>query len=106
MVFYSLVLGSVQYLIALFLVWQRIDFEEFRSWLKWVLLLPLIYTPIQIGAMLLVVAWRFDRLGDWVWVGHIAGFDLVLGYAYVAVWLVGYWLIRLFQDFTKRREMV
>ncbi|MBT65298.1 MAG: hypothetical protein CML13_19040 [Puniceicoccaceae bacterium] len=94
---YSVILGGLQYLMTVVFLWGLIDFNEFTSWLKWVLLLPLVFTVFQVFSMLLIFVWEFDRISDFAVLGVLGLFDLGLGYAYVAIWLIGYAVIRMFE---------
>lgn len=90
----SLVFGGAQYVVTLILVWPRINFFDFASWRKWVLRLPLIFVPIQFGGLLLFAMGDFDgwyRFADYL---PIAAISLILGYLYVATWLLGHWAIQ------------
>ncbi len=98
-VVYSLVFGGIQYLITIVFLWGLIDFDDYRSWLKWVILLPLIFTVFQLGTMLLIFVWEFDSLSDYASLGLLGLFDLGLGYAYVLIWIVGYTLLKAFNNF-------
>lgn len=91
----ALVFGGVQYMIALVLVWRRIDFDSLESIVIGCVALPIVFTPIQV----LVFAMFIIRSG---WSGlegifGLAGMDLMFGYMYVIVWFIGYWLFTLFR---------
>ena len=90
---FSLMLGGVQYLIALVIVWRQIDFESVESILMGCLKLPLVFTPIQlIGMSLFLMTDGFEGL---VVIFPMAAMDLLFGYGYVAVWLLGYGILAL-----------
>lgn len=97
-VVFSVIFGGIQYLMTLAFIWRKIDFDDFKSWLKWILLLPLIFTPVQ-------------TLGIWIFYGAVEGkfvdlnesfglmaFDLFVAYGYVAIWVLGYGTHRLLRD--------
>lgn len=96
-VVYSIVFGGIQYLITVVFLWAQIDFDDPRSWIKWILILPIIFTLVQVSTMLLIFGFGFRGLNDFASLGILALIDLALGYAYVAVWLLGYGCIRLTQ---------
>ncbi|MEO0510881.1 MAG: hypothetical protein AAF065_13595 [Verrucomicrobiota bacterium] len=104
MLVYSLLFGGVQYLITLFLVWRRIDFDDGRSWLRTVLIIPLIFTPIQIAATLpfILNAGRLDELHQTML--YLAILDLGFGYSYVALWLLGLIPLHLVTRFLKKQN--
>ncbi|MDQ8207854.1 hypothetical protein QEH52_10055 [Coraliomargarita sp. SDUM461003] len=95
----SVLYGGVQYLITIVFLWGRINFDDARSWVKYILMLPLIFTLVQVITMFVLIGWTAQRLNDLSWIGALALFDLVLGYAYVAVWLLGFMVIRAYQSF-------
>ncbi len=97
----SIPFGGLQYCIALYLVWTRIDFECTRSWVVGALWLPVIFTPIQIVGLLLFTFPSVDRWEDLRAYAMLAAYDLVLGYAYVLLWFAGLGLIRVVQLFRK-----
>lgn len=103
---FSILFGGIQYLITLVIIWRQIDFNEFKSWLKWILLLPLIFTPIQILVIWIcywIVAGKFVDLNESF--GFIS-FDLFVAYGYVAVWLLGYGGIRFWkQNFSEDSKL-
>ncbi|MDP4611622.1 MAG: hypothetical protein NWT02_10570 [Opitutales bacterium] len=94
---YSIVFGGLQYCIALYIVWTRIDFECTRSWIVGALWLPIIFAPIQIAGLLLVAGWDLGGIEDFWSFMFIAAYDLALGYGYVLFWFIGLGLIRMFQ---------
>lgn len=94
-VLYSVVFGGLQYLVMLLCLWPRINFASFKNWRDWALKLPLIFTPIQLGMVMLVFIWEIKKPSELLVVMYLGLLDLVIGYAYVAVWLLGYYLIRL-----------
>lgn len=95
-VVFSVIFGGIQYLITLAFVWRQIDFNDFKSWLKWILLLPIIFTPIQVLGMLLVYWLVEAQLVDLNESFGLFAFDLFVAYGYVAIWLLGYAAIRFF----------
>lgn len=97
----SIFFGGIQYAIALYIVWTRIDFERTQSWIVGVLWLPIIFTILQMLGMVLVFFRELDNLADLKFVLWLGGFDLALGYGYVAVWFVGLGVIQVFK---KRRQ--
>lgn len=88
--FFSLIYGGIQYLIAMAIVWHQIDFEHVATWIVWVLLLPLIFTVIQLVTMLPF----FVGSSDFEWLYYLGMFDLMFGYGYVLVWLIGLGVIK------------
>ena len=95
--FFSLIYGGIQYLIAMAIVWRQIDFEHVATWIVWVLLLPLIFTVIQLVTMLPF----FMGSSGIEWLYFLGLMDLVFGYGYVLLWLLGYgviWMMRRFVD--------
>jgi len=98
----SVLYGGVQYLITIVFLWGRINFDDARSWVKYILMLPLIFTLVQVITMFVLIGWTAQRLNDLSWIGALALFDLVLGYAYVAVWLLGFMVIRAYQSFVRQ----
>ncbi len=97
----SVFFGGLQYCLALYIVWTRIDFESPRSWIVGILWLPILFTPIQVAGMLPFLWQDLANSRGWESLGGLGVFDLVLGYGYVLVWLVGYWLVRRVQNFRK-----
>ena len=89
----SIIYGGLQYIIALWVVWIRIDFSSVVSWVHGCLLLPLVFTPIQ---LLFMMMYGSSSGGAGELAGYIAYFgliDLLLGYAYVLVWIIGWAVI-------------
>lgn len=105
-VVYSLIFGGVQYLATLSIVWFRIDFSDFRSWGKWILRIPFIFTPLQLLGLFLVSGLRTGRFMDFESVLGLLFFDLAFAYSYVAVWLVGYTAIRAVQNRRTREKVI
>lgn len=91
----SLVYGGLQYLITLMILWRRIDFNDTKSWMRNVLFLPLLFTPIQSIGIVLIALVMYDVrvIGDMIL--YFSGFSLAVGYSYVLLWLVGFGLLRL-----------
>lgn len=87
--FFSLIYGGIQYLIAMVIVWRQIDFDQVATWIVWVLLLPLIFTLIQLITMIPF----FIESSGFEWLVYFGIFDLVFGYGYVMIWLLGCGLI-------------
>lgn len=97
-VVFSVLFGGLQYILTLLIIWRKIDFESYESWVKWILLLPLIFTPIQVLGV-----WLFSWMSDGQFVGLSASvglmvFDLGVAYSYVAVWLVSSVIINTMQN--------
>jgi hypothetical protein len=91
----SLLVGGVQYLIAMILVWRRIDFGSFESIVRGCLVLPIVFTPIQLICVSFLMVG--DGLGALDALFGLAAVNLLYGYAYVLVWFFVYWLFTLFQ---------
>lgn len=86
----SLVFGGLQYLAMLFFIWPKINFCDARSWLKWVLRLPLIFAPILLLGLLPIYAWQSKGVVDFAEALPLGLFGVAVGYLYVAIWILGY----------------
>ena len=93
---FSLVYGGIPYAITLLLIWKRIDFENSESWMDRVLMLPLIFTPIQLVGVFLLAIGTGNNTGAIPALLFFGAFDLVIGYGYVLVWVIGFQIIRWF----------
>jgi hypothetical protein len=101
----SILYGGIQYAVALRIVWTRIDFERTGSWIVGVLWLPIIFTFIQVVSIAVIFAFQFSKVSDLQFLLLMGVLDLGLGYGYVAVWLAGLWVIRLFQRYRKGSKL-
>jgi len=95
---FSIIYGGVQYLLTLLMVWSRIDFDNALSWVKVCLLLPLLFTIIQLGSMLVLFPHLMADGTFSAGLGMFAGLDLAIGYGYVLVWFTGFGIIHLIKQ--------
>ena len=95
----ALVFGGIQYLIAMTIVWRRIDFDSVESVVRGCFALPIVFTPIQLLPFLL---WGVLNGGGLNGLLGLAGLDLLFGYGYVLLWFLGYWLYASFRKLRGR----
>lgn len=105
-VMWSILFGGIQYLIALMILWKRFDFDDFVNWLGGILLLPILFTLIQLGTMVVLFTVFFENASDLAALAMIAGFDLGLGYGYVACWVFGYFIIKTWARFFRKKVQI
>lgn len=103
---WSVIVGGVQYVVSLLIVWRLIDFDDYFSWRKWVLLLPLIFGCIFSGGLSFFILWSARNITDFFEFGYVGFLAGAVGYAYVLLWLAGFELLRMSGRFERRRGAV
>ena len=101
---FSLVYGGLQYSITLMIVWKRIDFNNLESWTDRILMLPLIFTPIQLVGVFLLAIGTGNITGAIPAMLLFGVSDLIIGCGYVLVWFLGLSIIKKFID--KRQDIL